>query len=311
MKDVKFKLNPNWVTGFVDAEGCFYVQIDKRKNSKSAWKTQPCFQIKLHIKDKDLLLQIKSFFNEVGLISTNYNYNFVVYKVHSLSDITNIIIPHFEKYPLISQKYGDFIIFQNIIKLMNKKEHLNKKGLINIVSLKASLNKGLSHNLKICFPNINKIIKSKANIPINIDYNWIAGFFSGDGCCSIGIYKSNTHKIGYGIILQIIFTQHLKDEVLLNSIKKVLGCGNIIKYPTKNIIVLSISKFKDTYYKMIPLFNKYEIKGIKLIDFQDFSKAAELINKKYHLTKEGLENIRKIKNNMNRNRIHIILYSVD
>ena len=196
---------------------------------------------------------------------------------------------------------------------MNKKEHLDKKGLIKIISLKASLNKGLSYNLKISFPDINKIKKFKANIPINIDYNWIAGFFSGDGCFSIGIYKSNTHKIGYGIILQIIFTQHLKDEVLLNSIKKVLGCGNIIKYPTKNIIVLSISKFKDTYYKMIPLFTKYEIKGIKYLDFQDFCKAAELINKKYHLTREGLEEIRKIKNNMNMNMnsIHIILYSVD
>ena len=62
---------------------------------------------------------------------------------------------------------------------------------------------------------------------------------------------------------------------------------------------------------MIPLFNKYEIKGIKFIYFQDFWKAAELINKKYHLTREGLEEIRKIKNNMNKNKIHIILYSVD
>jgi predicted methyltransferase len=108
------------------------------------------------------------------------------------------------------------------------------------------------------------------------------------------------------VILQIIFTQHSKDEVLFNRIKKVLGCGNIIKYSTKNIIVLSISKFKDTYYKMIPLFNKYKIEGIKFIDFQDFCKVAELINKKDHLTKEGFENIRKIKLSMNRNRIHIV-----
>jgi hypothetical protein len=99
----------------------------------------------------------------------------------------------------------------------------------------------------------------------------------------------------------------LRDEILFNSIKKVLGCGNIIKYSTKNIIVLKISNFKNTYYKMIPLFYKYNIKGIKFNDFQDFCKVAELINKKDHLTKEGLEKIRKIKFNMNRNRIYSII----
>jgi hypothetical protein len=68
--------------------------------------------------------------------------------------------------------------------------------------------------LKIYFPDIvktNKVKKPNASIFINIDYNWIAGFISGDGCFSIGIYKFGYHKIGYGIIFQIIFTQHLRD----------------------------------------------------------------------------------------------------
>jgi len=118
-----------------------------------------------------LLLQIKSFFSEVGTIVTNYNYNFAVYRVHSLGDITNVIIPHFKKYPLITQKYGDFIIFKNIVELINKGEHLNKNGIINIINLKAVLNKGLSEKLRINFPGIINTEKLKVNIPINIDYN--------------------------------------------------------------------------------------------------------------------------------------------
>jgi hypothetical protein len=57
---------------------------------------------------------------------------------------------------------------------MNKGEHLNKKGIIKIINLKAVLNKGLSHNLKIYFPDIvktNKVKKPNASIFINIDYN--------------------------------------------------------------------------------------------------------------------------------------------
>jgi len=98
-------------------------------------------------------------------------------------------------------------------------KHLNKYGLIKIVNLKASLNKGLSDKLKIDFPNAIKVERSKVNIPISINYNLIARFFSGDGCFSIAIYKSSTNKISYGIILQIIFTQHSRDEVLFNRIK--------------------------------------------------------------------------------------------
>jgi hypothetical protein len=53
---------------------------------------------------------------------------------------------------------------------------------------------------------------------------------------------------------------------------------------------------------MIPLFNKYNVKGVKNLDFQDFCKIAKLINKKAHLTIAGLKKIRKIKVNMNKGR---------
>lgn len=299
-------LEPNWITGFIDAEGCFYVYLGKRKDRKSGWKIQPCFQIKLHIKDKNLLLRIKSYFGEIGTIVINNNYNFVVYKIYSLDQNIRTIIPHFDKYPLITQKQGDFFIWKKIINLINNKEHLNEKGLIKVVSLKTNLNKGLSKELKLYFPDIIKVEKPKVSLPTNIDKNWIAGFFSGEGCFSVGIYKSNSHKIGYGILLQIIFTQHLRDEILFDSIKKTLGCGNIIKSLTKNIIKLNISKFEDIYYKMIPLFKEYDIEGIKALDFQDFCVVAELINNKVHLTLEGLEEIQKMKNKMNKSRVYTL-----
>jgi hypothetical protein len=94
-----------------------------------------------------------------------------MYRVNKLNDIINIIIPHFDKYSLITQKHSDYIIFKNIIELINKGQHLNKDGIIKIISLKASLNKGLSDKLKIDFPNTIKAERFKVNIPININYN--------------------------------------------------------------------------------------------------------------------------------------------
>jgi hypothetical protein len=90
--------------------------------------------------------------------------------------------------------------------------------------------------------------------------------------------------------------------VLFNSIKKVLGCGFIYKYPKRSAIILQISNFKDIYNKIIPMFNEYNIKGVKYSNFQDFCLVAELVNKKDHLTLKGLEEIKKIKSRMNINR---------
>jgi len=158
MNNVKCKLNPNWVTGFVDAEGCFMINITKRETNRMGWQIRPCFQIKLHHRDKELLMKIKYFFNEIGSISFS-NDNGVMYRVNKLDDIINIIIPHFDKYPLITQKQSDYKTFKNIVELINKGEHLNENGIIKIINLKTVLNKGLSEKLRINFPGIIKIKK--------------------------------------------------------------------------------------------------------------------------------------------------------
>lgn len=104
------------------------------------------------------------------------------------------------------------------------------------------------------------------------------------------------------MLLQIIFIQHLRNEILLNSIKSTLGCGNIIKSSTKNVITLKISKFEDIYNNIIPLFKEYGIEGIKALDFEDFCLVVEILKNKTHLIYKGLEEIQKIKRKMNRNR---------
>ena len=300
MNKINENLDPNWITGFTDAEGCFYINIYKSKNSKNNWGVCASFGIMLHIKDKDILLNIKSFFNGIGNI--HYSKKVCVYRVNKLQDIINLILPHFDKYSLITKKQNDFLLFKEIVYLMLNKEHLNKKGLQKILNLKASLNKGISESLSYYFPDIIKVKKPNVNTTKNIDNNWLAGFFSGEGCFKIDISKSNTCKTGYAIRLCISIVQHTKDEILMNNIKNTLGLGSIYKYSYENTVCLQIFKFEDIYFKIIPLFKKYNIQGVKALNFQDFCEAAELINNKIHITTEGLEKIRLIKFRMNTNR---------
>lgn len=42
--------------------------------------------------------------------------------------------------------------------------------------------------------------------------------------------------------------------------------------------------------------------GVKSLDFNDFCQVADIMKEKKHFTKEGLEQIRKIKAGMNKGR---------
>jgi len=83
----------------------------------------------------------------------NDSKNEVSFRVNSLQDLTNKIIPHFEKYPLLTQKAADFLLFKQVIELMQNKAHLTTEGLQKIINLKASINLGLSNELKFNFIN--------------------------------------------------------------------------------------------------------------------------------------------------------------
>jgi hypothetical protein len=121
-------------------------------NYRMGYQTQAVFKITLHNKDYDLLCQIKDYFG-VGSI-TKHGSTTLEYRVKSLKDL-DIILNHFEKYPLISQKWADYQLFKSAILLLKNKEHLTKKGLDQILAIKSSMNKGLSEELQLKFPYIN------------------------------------------------------------------------------------------------------------------------------------------------------------
>lgn len=76
------------------------------------------------------------------------------------------------------------------------------------------------------------------------------------------------------------------------------------RYYKKNQEVgdIVVSGLLDIATKIVPFFKKYSIVGVKALDFSDFCKALKLIKDKADVTEKGLENIRSIKDGMNRRR---------
>lgn len=302
LKNSAIQLDPNWVTGFTDAEGCFTVSIySSDLKSKLKWRVIPCFQIELHIRDYHILEALQSYFNNVGNIyikSKSANY-----QIRDINSIINIVIPHFENYPLFSQKYNDFIVFKKMIELIKNGDHLNNCGIEELISLKSILNRGISDNLNLVLKEKEKtvLIKPDLHIPNYIDNYWLAGFFSGDGCFFVNISKAKDCKKGSAIKLSITLTQHIKDKHLLEKIAKSLKCGSVYTHG-KDTVVLKVSHFNEIIDVIIPFFNQYPIKGTKSLDFLDFTGVALLMKDGLHLTWQGFNEIKKIKSNMNKNR---------
>jgi len=95
------KLNPWFVSGLIDAEGTFYISIRKDNEYKLGWQIGAEFQIQLHKRDLNLLLQLQDFF-KTGSVNISKTRHSVSYSVKSIKNITNIIIPHFLKYKLLT-----------------------------------------------------------------------------------------------------------------------------------------------------------------------------------------------------------------
>ena len=61
------KLNPNYVRGFTDGEGSFIVSLRRTSRLNIGYSVELSFRIKQHLSNKNILTNIKNFF-EVGVI---------------------------------------------------------------------------------------------------------------------------------------------------------------------------------------------------------------------------------------------------
>ena len=293
---MNIKLNPKFITGFADAESNFYIRISKKSNMKTGWTVEPVFSIRLHNKDFKLLNLIQSYFG-VGKVNLLPDEE-ATFRISSLKEL-NVIISHFDKYPLKTQKYYDFILFKQVIDLMKDKEHLTLDGIIKIASIKASMN---TKKEVLDIPNVISVPIPSRKDSIVLDSEWVSGFTdphislrsiyggpeAGDGCFSVSIIKSKA-LLGETSWIRFILTQHNRDLVLMNSISTAFfeGAGKINS--TSKGTNFTIQKLSDIIEKVLPLFDNYPLIGNKAKDFEDFKRVAILMSKKAHLTKQGLE----------------------
>jgi len=100
-------LDPNCVSGFVSAEGNFDVRIPST-NSKLGYRVQLRFRIYQYSRDLKLMEKIVEYFGSGKIYKYNGKYA-VSLTIVDFTDISKIIVPFFNKNPIIVIKLYDYL----------------------------------------------------------------------------------------------------------------------------------------------------------------------------------------------------------
>lgn len=165
-------LDPWYVTGFVDGEGCFSLCLNtenkRRKNktisSYTYWVT--VFRINLREDDCEILNKLKRYFG-CGTVNISKSARCQIsslpgaasFQVTSRHDITSRIIPHFDKYPLRARKLDNYKLWRESVLILSNadtrrldkfsKQMLTKKENTKLFEVKRKVAESQSGGLRI------------------------------------------------------------------------------------------------------------------------------------------------------------------
>lgn len=141
-----------------------------------------------------------------------------------------------------------------------------------------------------------------------LDPWYIVGFVDGEGCFSISVFRNTTTKLGYQVFPEFVVTQTAKSVSVLEDIQSFFGCGRIYENRRTdnhrdNLHRYCVRAISEIRMNIIPFFEQYQLKTNKRFDFETFCLAVEMIERREHLTPDGLDRLRLVASTMNRQKL--------
>jgi len=134
-------LDPWFVTGLAEGEGCFCVSISLRAKLRTGLEVRPSFALSLNERDRSLIEDLRMFFG-CGSVRDSRGDQTVKYESRSTSDLLGRIVPHFERFPLKGSKARSFDGFSHICRMIEQGDHLEPAGLREIIAIASEMNLG-------------------------------------------------------------------------------------------------------------------------------------------------------------------------
>jgi LAGLIDADG endonuclease len=204
-----------WLVGFTDGDGC--LTMYKENKWLNNWRHE--YAIGLSIKDIRLLYKIKDILGCGTIIKYN---NLAIFKIKKIKHLIYIIIPIFDKYPLLTEKKR--LIYLNFRNSLLKKALISKINMTNddIIYVKQLLD-NIPDNLYSI--SIEDLFKNLDNYFFD---NWLVGFTEAEGSfyfiknkIDFPKYKDNILQVESLLRAEFRISQN-NNLFLLNKIKEKL-----------------------------------------------------------------------------------------
>ncbi len=323
-------LNPHFFSGFVQSKGCFHIGLQKDNTAKHEIRIKPTFYVtQLNSKDKKIspVLRMARNLLQVGHYIPDRKKNCSSLRVNTLKDLNNNVLPHFEEYPLLSEKKKDYLIFKEIVEKMNKKLDHGKEGFCYIYNLALSMNKNgayrkkyrhcaahspLFDTLKGCTQISQtshrdvRSVKDDKNIknaslkgypfqlkqPLNDQF--VSGLIQGDANFgfSFRIRRDTTNLFSNKAKISPFFSLgHFSCSIdLLEECQRFFQCGKIIKVSDNYYrwMVSDISSLKNSILDHLLTFPLLDVKGKQ---FKVFTECLHILSSKEVCEKQKVKRV--------------------
>jgi LAGLIDADG endonuclease len=138
---VAVPLDPWFVSGLTEGEGCFCISFAIRAKLRLRIEVRPSFSLSLNEKDLRLLEDLQAFF-ECGWIRESKSDRTFKYEVRAIDDLTGMVLPHFERFPLRGYKARSCAGFCHVCRMVLQGDHLQRDGLREIIDVAYQMNLG-------------------------------------------------------------------------------------------------------------------------------------------------------------------------
>ena len=136
---------------------------------------------------------------------------------------------------------------------------------------------------------------------------WVAGFIDGEGCFSVNINRCSGLMLGWQVRPEFVVTQGERSLASLELLQSFFGCGAIYRNTRRDnhredVFRWCVRRRDDLENEIVPFLDEVPLRTAKVEDLAKFRRVLELMRAHRHLTIEGVAEIARIVERMNRRK---------
>ncbi len=144
-----------------------------------------------------------------------------------------------------------------------------------------------------------------------IQLGWVLGFVDGEGCFSVGFVRQagaqhrRGYKTGYQVSHRFVVTQGVGSRSCLDELVEFFGMGRVVVIERHDNHREAMAQYignrrSELLERIIPFFERHPLRTAKRVDFEKFTRCVRLVDQGRHLATDGLIEIARITETMNR-----------